>query len=90
MRQEIHTCTHVEVILAELEISLKKWSDKMSKHLHFCSAISQIWSDVQNNCSLAKEVNLVMFVIVILSKLDSFSPFNFILLYMYTYYTIVL
>ena len=44
----------------------------MSKHLHFCYAISQIWSDVQNNCSLAKQVNLVMFVIVILSKLDSF------------------
>ena len=33
---------------AELEITKKKWSDKMSEHLHICYAISQIWSDILN------------------------------------------
>ena len=38
---KLHQLTH-----AELEISCKKWSDRMSEHLQFCYAISPIWSDI--------------------------------------------
>ena len=48
----------VLVAEAELEKSLEKWSEKMSEHLQFCNAISQILLDIVTY-SLKAHYNLV-------------------------------